>query len=342
MSRTAPGKAARCRAGQGYAAGLAVLALLSVLGLMLGSRAIPPAEVLRAMIRPDPASDLHVIVRSLRLPRDLLAVTAGAALGLAGALMQSVTRNPLAEPGLLGVNAGAALAVVLGAAGLGLTSLTGYVWCAFLGAGLAGAAVFLLGRAHDSGTDPVRLVLAGAGLTILLATLTSLLILNSGSEVLDLFRTWNTGQLEGRGLQAVRVMTLALLLGGAIALFVAPALDALAMGQDIGRTLGLKPGRIWALSCLAVMLLAGAATATAGPIAFVGLVAPHLARSFAGPSHRHVLPLSALFAAIMLLAADILGRIVAPPGEVAAGIVAALLGGPFFVHVVRRFRMVQL
>lgn len=341
---TAPARriARRSRAGRGYAGGAVALVVLLILGLAVGSRPIPPAEVLRAFTAYDPTSDLHVIVRALRVPRCLLALTAGAALGLAGAVMQSVTRNPLAEPGLLGVNAGAALAVVLGAMAFGLTSVTQYVWFGFLGAGLAGVAVFLLGRAHDSGTDPVRLVLAGAGISIVLAALTSLLILNGGLAVLDIFRNWGTGMLEGRGMGAAAVMAAALLAGGALSLMVAPALDALAMGQDIGRTLGLDPRRIWALACLSVMLLAGAATATAGPIAFVGLVAPHVARGLCGPDNRSVLPLSALFAALMLLAADILGRVIAAPGEVAAGIVAALLGGPVFIHIVRRFRLVHL
>ncbi|PJE29259.1 putative siderophore transport system permease protein YfiZ precursor [Pseudooceanicola marinus] len=337
---TGAGRVQRVRTGA--LTGLAVLALLFVLGLAIGSRPIPPVEVWRALVAFDPGSDLHVIVQALRLPRDLLAVSAGAALGLAGALMQSLTRNPLAEPGLLGVNAGAALAVVLGTMAFGLTSVAGYVWFGFLGAGLAGVAVFVLGRAHDSGTDPVRLILAGAGLTILLGTMTSLLMLNSDLRVLDILRNWQTGTLDGRGYAAAGVMALALLAGGVASVIVAPALDALALGQDLGRTLGLDPRRIWALACLAVMLLAGAATATAGPIAFVGLISPHVARMLAGPANRSVLPLSALMGAIMLLAADILGRVVAMPGEVAAGTVAALIGGPFFVHVVRRYRLVQL
>lgn len=325
----------------------AFLALALVAGLMLaslaiGSRAVPPAEVLAAFTAYDPANDLHLVVRELRLPRSLLGLGAGAALGLAGAVMQAVTRNPLAEPGLLGVNSGAAVAVVLGASAFGLTSMAQYVWFGFLGAGLAGVAVFFLGRAHESGTDPVRLVLAGAGLSVVLGALAGLMILNAALEVLDIFRNWGAGSLEGRGMMVAATMLAALALGGGLALALGHPLNALALGADSAGALGLDPRRVWMLACLAVMVLAGAATAAAGPIGFVGLVAPHLARALTGPDNRRLLPLSALFGAAMLLAADILGRVVAPPAEVAAGIVAVILGGPFFIHVVRRFRLARL
>lgn len=325
-----------------YAAGAMLLALLAMASLVIGSRPIPPGQVLGALTAFDASNDLHLIVRELRLPRTLLAVFAGAALGLAGAVMQAVTRNPLAEPGLLGVNSGAAIAVVLGASSLGLTQMAHYVWFGFLGAGLAGIAVFLLGRAHESGTDPVRLVLAGAGISVLLGSAASLIILNSALEVLDLFRNWGAGSLEGRGMAVALTMGVMLLAGGALALILSPGLNAMALGQDTGRALGLRPERFWAMACLSVMILAGAATAAAGPIGFVGLVAPHMARAMTGPDNRRVLPLSALLAASTLLGADILGRIVTAPNEVAAGIVAAILGGPFFIGVVRRFRLARL
>jgi len=319
----------------------AVLLGLAVLSLAVGSRTVPPAEVLRAFTAYDPGNDLHLVVRELRLPRTLLGLSAGAALGLAGALMQAVTRNPLAEPGLLGVNAGAALAVVLGAMVFGLSAITQYIWFGIAGAGLAGVAVFFLGRAHESGTDPVRLVLAGAGISVALGAATGLLILNAGLGVLDIFRNWGAGGLAGRGLGVGLTMCAALGLGGALALLLAPALDALALGQDLGRVLGLDPRRVWALACLAVMVLAGGATAAAGPIAFVGLVAPHAARALAGPASGRVMPLSGLIGAMLLLLADILGRVLVAPAEVAAGIVAALLGGPVFIHIVRRFRLAR-
>lgn len=335
------------RAASGAARRAGGIALVALAGLVLcslavGSRPVPLAQVWTAFAAYDPANDLHLVVRALRVPRTLLALTAGAALGLSGAVMQAMTRNPLAEPGLLGVNAGAALAVVLGAAAFGLTRMMHYVWFGILGAGLAGVAVFLLGRARRAGTDPVRLVLAGAGLSVVLGAAAGLVVLNAPTAILDIFRNWGSGALEGRGMAVVAVMAVALAAGGALALALGPALNALAMGREMGQALGLRPEAVWALACLSVMVLAGAATAAAGPIGFVGLVAPHIARAMAGPDNRAILPLSALFAAAMLLAADILGRVVAAPDEVAAGIVAAILGGPFFIHVVRRFRLARL
>ena len=330
------------RVALAYGGGAAALTVLALASLAIGSRATPVLDVLRALLAFDPGNDLHLIVRELRVPRSLLAITAGGGLGMAGAVMQAVTRNPLAEPGLLGVNAGAAMAVVLGASAFGLTAIGDYVWFGLLGAGLAGVAVFVLGRAHDSGTDPVRLVLAGAGLSIVLGAAVSLVILNAQLAVLDVFRNWGAGTLDGRGLDVAGAMTLALLAGGGMALALAPALNALALGHSMGQALGVRPQRVWALACLSVMILAGTATAAAGPIGFVGLVAPHVARAIAGPDNRDLLPLSGLFAAAMLLGADILGRVIVAPDELAAGIVATMIGGPFFIHVVRRFRLAQI
>ncbi|RWR21485.1 iron ABC transporter permease [Sinirhodobacter populi] len=325
-----------------FAVALPVLAVLMAASLAIGSRPVPLAEVAQALIAYDPGNDLHLVVRTLRVPRSLLGVTAGAALGLAGAVMQAVTRNPLAEPGLLGVNAGAAVAVVLSASALGLTSMTDYMWFGILGAGFAGAAVFVLGRAHVSGTDPVRLVLAGAGLSVLLGAATAFVILNAGLDILDSFRAWSAGALEGRGMTVVQVMAIALIAGGGLSLMLAPDLNALALGHETGAALGMSPRRTWAFACAAVMVLCGVATAAAGPIGFVGLVAPHVARAISGPDNRLILPLSAIFGAAILLMADIIGRIIARPDEIAAGIVATLLGGPFFIYVVRRFRLARL
>lgn len=323
------------------ALGALALALTALASLAIGSRPIPLAGVLDALLAFDARNDLHLVVRELRVPRTLTAILAGIGLGLAGAIMQAVTRNPLAEPGLLGINAGAAAAVVLGAALFGLTRLVDHVWLAALGAGLAGIAVFVLGRAHETGTNPVRLVLAGAGLSVMLGATTGIVVLNAPPTIFDGFRHWAAGSVEGAGFEAVAVLGVAVAAGIATALSIAGSLDALVLGRDLGQALGADPRITWLLACLAVMLLAGAATAAAGPIGFVGLVAPHLARAVTGPDHRWLLPLSALFAAILLLGADIVGRIVAAPAEIAAGIVAALLGGPFFIAAVRRFRPVR-
>lgn len=335
---TGPARRARKRRAELAAGLVCALSLAALASLAIGSRPIPLAGVLDALWAYDSGNDLHLVVRELRLPRTLTALLAGIGLGLAGAIMQAVTRNPLAEPGLLGINAGAAAVVVLGAVAFGLTRMVHYVWLASLGAGLAGVAVFILGRAHETGTNPVRLVLAGAGVSVMLGAITGILVLNAPPTVFDGFRHWAAGSVEGAGFEVVAVLAVAVAAGLVAAQSIAGSLDAMALGQDLGQALGADPRITWLLACLAVMLLAGAATAAAGPIGFVGLVAPHLARAGAGPGHRWLLPASALTAAILLLGADIIGRVVAAPAEIAAGIVAALLGGPFFIAAVRRFR----
>lgn len=330
------------RRRRGLIWGGAALALAMALSMLLGSHPVPAAEVWSALVDFDPGNDRHLVIRALRGPRMLVAVMAGASLGMAGALMQAVTRNPLAEPGLLGLNAGAAVAVVFAIAVLGLSRISDYVWFGMIGAGLAGMAVFFLGRAHRAGVDPVRLVLAGAGLSVVLGALTGIVVLNTPLLVLDAFRGWSAGSVAGRDMEVAKQLAAAMLVGGTIAILLAPRLNALALGQDIGRALGVSASLVWALACLAVMVLAGGATAAAGPIGFVGLVAPHMARMAGGPDYRWILPFSALFAALILLLADVLGRVIAMPDEVPAGIIATLAGGPFFVWTVRRFRMARL
>ncbi len=326
----------------GLAAGLAVLALLALASLSVGSRAVPLRDVTEAFLAFDPHRDSDLIVRALRVPRTLLAIVCGMSLGLAGTIMQAITRNSLAEPGLLGVNAGAGTAVIVAVSVFHLSEYQSYVWFGFLGAGLAGIAVFVLGQAHRSGTNTVRLVLAGAGVSIVLGAVIGTVVLNAPLEVLDRFRHWSAGSLDGRGFETVMVL-IPIVVGGMLgATAIARQLNAIAMGEELARALGVNLGMVWTVACLCVMLLAGGATAAAGPIGFVGLVAPHLARFIAGPDYRWLLPSSALFGAIILLLADMVGRLLAAPSEVAAGIVVMLMGGPFFILVVRRSRVRQL
>lgn len=342
LQYTARADARQRKRYRGLIGGVALLLLMSVLSLTLGSRSIDLAQVLDALRHYDRHNDLHLIVREMRVPRTLVAILAGLALGVAGAIMQAVTRNPLAEPGLLGINAGAALAVIIGAVAFHVVTPLAYVWFAFIGAGLAGIAVFIIGQAHSSGNNPVRLVLAGAGLSIMLTSITGIFILNAPTEVFDQFRHWASGSLERSGMEAAAVLAVTVSLGCTVALLIVSNLNILALGKDLGLALGASPRSTWLLACLAVMLLAGAATAGAGPIAFVGLVAPHIARLLVGPDYRWILPYSGLYAAILLLGADVLGRVVVAPSEIAAGIVALLLGGPFFIAVVRKYRLSQL
>ena len=342
LQYTARADARQRKRYRGLIGGVALLLLMSVLSLTLGSRSIDLAQVLDALRHYDRHNDLHLIVREMRVPRTLVAILAGLALGVAGAIMQAVTRNPLAEPGLLGINAGAALAVIIGAVAFQVVTPLAYVWFAFIGAGLAGIAVFIIGQAHSGGNNPIRLVLAGAGLSIMLTSITGIFILNAPTEVFDQFRHWASGSLERSGLEAAAVLAVAVSLGCTVALLIVSNLNILALGKDLGLALGASPRSTWLLACLAVMLLAGAATAGAGPIAFVGLVAPHIVRLLVGPDYRWILPYSGLYAAILLLGADVLGRVVVAPSEIAAGIVALLLGGPFFIAVVRKYRLSQL
>lgn len=325
----------------GLVLGLLILLVLVIAGGCIGTRNIPLAQTWAALSAFDPGNSDHLLVRLLRIPRTLLAVVVGAALGAAGTLMQALTRNPLADPGLLGVNGGAATAVVLAVAVFGITDITGYLWFALAGAALAGVLVYLLGGIRV-GVDPVRLVLAGVALTVVLQALTQAILLNSDDAVFDQFRHWAVGSLQGRGWSVLGPVALVTLLGAALAWSLARPLDALMLGRDLGQSLGANPTRVATLAMLAVVLLAGAATAAAGPLSFVGLTAPHLARALVGPGHRWLIPYAMLLAALLVTAADLLGRVVARPGEIGVGIMVALLCGPFFVALVRRRRIVRL
>lgn len=327
---------------RGLIVAAAVLTAMALCSLALGSRSIALSETIHALWQPDFSNNEHLVIRELRIPRTIVAIIAGMALGTAGAIMQAVTRNPLAEPGLLGINAGAAVAVILGIVTFNLTTMAQYVWFGFAGAGLAGIAVFILGDAHGKANNPVQLVLAGAGLSVVLASVTGIVVINAPLAVLDQFRHWAAGSVEGRGLDVVVILAPAVIAGLAVAMSIAGNLNAMALGRDFGAALGVNLHVTWLLACLSVMLLAGSATAGAGPIAFVGLVAPHLARTITGPDYRWILPYSALLASILLLGADIIGRLIAAPSEVAAGIVSMLIGGPFFIFVVRKFRLTKL
>lgn len=315
--------------------------LVAALSITVGSRDIPHGVVWDSLTAFDATDSRHLLIRDLRLPRALNALVVGVALGVAGAMMQSLTRNPLAEPGLLGINAGAAAAIAVGISFLGITGVSGYLVLGLIGAALASVAVFLLGGVRN-GTNPVRLVLSGAALTAVLSALTTVVLLNSNEEVYDRYRNWMVGSLAGRGTDVLVAVGLLTVVGVGLALAQSRALDAVALGEDTGRALGADPGRTWVLAGVVVVILAGAATAAAGPIVFLGLAAPHLARLLVGVDHRWLLPYSGAVAAALLVLADALGRLAAPPGEVPVGIMVAIIGGPFFVMLVRRRKLVQL
>jgi iron complex transport system permease protein len=325
-------------------AGLVVLLLLLLLvaqlSVMVGAKPISATVVLDALRHAD-SSTAHQIVRELRVPRTLLGLAAGAALGLAGTLMQALTRNPLADPGILGINAGAAAAVVAVISLFGVSAFSGYVWFAFAGAALAAVVVYGLGSTGRGGVNPVRLALAGTAVAFACVAVTQAVILLD-PEAFNEFRFWIVGSLAGRDAGTLVPLLPFLGIGAVLALGLARALNALALGEDTGRALGAHVTGTRAVSAVAIVLLCGAATAAVGPIAFLGLAVPHAARRLVGADHRWILPYAMVLAPLLLLVADILGRVVVSPSEVQVGIVTAFVGGPVFIALVSRRRIAAL
>ncbi|MEU6378378.1 iron ABC transporter permease [Streptomyces sp. NPDC046909] len=317
-----------------WPAAVLAVAAAALLSLAVGTRPIPPSAVLDALLHAGGSPDA-LVVRSLRLPRTEVGLTAGAALGLAGAALQGVTRNPLADPGILGLSQGAAAGVVIAIA-LGLANgFSGYVWYAFAGAITAACLVYAIAARGRDGASPVKLALAGTAFSAMTAGGTTV-VLTSSSATLDQFRFWQVGALSGRDADTVVRMLPFLCTGAVLVLACARGLDALALGDETARALGHRVHLVRASAALGATLLTAAAVAAAGPIAFVGLAVPHLARRLVRGGHRAVLPLSALLGAALLLGADVAGRVVRAPAEVPAGVMTALVGVPVLVVLVRR------
>lgn len=331
--------AATLRAG--LLAALLLLGLVVLASLALGARDVAPGDVLGALTGRVPGNTDHDVVMDQRVPRTVVGLVAGAALGLAGTLMQGVTRNPLADPGLLGVNAGASLAVVLAITLLGVTSPGAYIWFALAGAALAASLVYGVGAIGREGATPVKLALAGTAVT---AGATSLitLVLISDAETLNSYRRWSVGSLAGRGTDTLLPLAPFLAVGAVLALAAGRTLNLLAMGDDVARGLGQNLHLARGVAATAIVLLAGSATALAGPIVFVGLVVPHVIRPFTGPDHRWILPFSMVLGPALLVAADVVGRLVVRPGELEAGIVVAVVGAPVLIAIVRRVKLAGL
>ena len=307
-----------------------LLVMVSVGSVLVGSRSVSPAALLEG--GPDR------VVLEARTVRTVLGLLVGAALGLAGAAMQGLTRNPLADPGILGVNAGAALAVVLGIVYLGAGDLRSYVVLAFVGAAVASLVVHAIAGLGREGATPAKLTVAGAAFAAAASSWT-VAVQMVDQVTLEVMRRWQVGSIGGRDWDTVTAIAPVLVAGIVLALLLARTLNTLALGEDLARGLGRRTARDRVVVGLAVVLLAGAATAVAGPIAFVGLVVPHLVRGATGSDHRLLLPLSAGYGAVLVLAADTVGRVVLPPSEVQVGIMTAAVGVPFFLLLVRRGRM---
>ncbi|MGC9405414.1 FecCD family ABC transporter permease [Streptomyces sp. DZ1-3] len=315
--------------------GLALLLLAATaLSLAVGSGDVSAHDLVHGILDPDRSVRGQLVVQEVRIPRTLAGLLAGVALGLAGTVMQGVTRNPLADPGLLGLNAGAAVAVVFAMSVLSLTEPGQYIWFGFLGACLAAALVYGVASFGREGATPVKLALAGAAATALLVSVTDTILLTD-SHTYDQFRFWQVGALDGRDTDVLLQALPFVLAGGVLALGLGPRLNGLALGDDVARALGQRVAVARLAGAASTVLLCGAATAVAGPLAFVGLAVPHAVRMFTGPDHRWILPCSALLAPVLLLVADVVGRVVAPPGEVQVGVVTAAIGCVPFILLVR-------
>jgi iron complex transport system permease protein len=320
---------------------LVALAAVAFLSVAFGSRDISLADVLRALSDMSTSSTGDTVTVEMRVPRTLLGILVGAALGAAGAVLQGVTRNPLADPGIMGINAGASAFVVLAITVLGLRGIGTYIWFAFLGAVVAIVLVYVVASLGREGATPVKLALAGAAVTALFLSLTNGIVMTN-VDALNELRFWQVGSLAGRYAPILLAVAPFLLLGIVAALACGRPLNGLALGDDTARALGMNLTRTRIALFAVVAVLAGAATAACGPIVFVGLVVPHVARLLCGPDYRWIVPYCVLLSPIVLLLADVLGRVLGSPGELQVGVVLGVLGAPCFVALVRYGRMAEL
>lgn len=326
-------------AARWLAASLAAMIAAAVLSICIGGQPSSLQEVWHALFTPD-GTVMDVTVRELRWPRTVLAVCAGICLGLAGTLVQGHTRNPVADPGLLGINQGAALAIVTATALAGEAPALVQALLAFAGALAASVLVFAVGSAARHGATPVTLVLAGAAVTALCSGLVAGIVLLN-DQALDTLRFWQVGSLAGHS-DVLTVIWPFICAGAILAVLNIRPLNALALGSDAAVSLGISVFKARAAGIAAITLLAGSAVTMAGPIAFAGLLVPHITRTLTGPDYRWLIPLSAVTGATLLLLADTAGRVIARPGELSVGVVLAVVGAPFFVHLARRRRLATL
>lgn len=318
---------------------LAVLAA-AALSVLVGARSVDPSAAWQALTAFDPAVTDHVVARA-RVDRTLAGIAVGASLAAAGAAMQGMTRNPLADPGILGLNAGAAAAVVVGIYALSISRVVEFMAFAFVGAAIGTALVYAVASLGREGATPVKLALAGAALTAGLGSLVNALVLLD-QESLDRLRFWQVGTLGARGLGDIATVGVFMALGVVIVLLASGTLNALALGDDAAVGLGVHVARSRVMLGTAIVLLCGAAVALAGPVGFLGLVVPHAARLVVGGDYRRIMPVALLMGPVLILVADVVGRVIAPPAEVQVGVMTALIGVPVFIALIRTRRQVGL
>jgi ABC-type Fe3+-siderophore transport system permease subunit len=321
------------RRALGLGVALVVLMAVMVLSVMIGSTRIAPSVVWDALFHPTADID-HYAIRDYRLPRTIVGLVVGTALGLSGALIQALTRNPLADPGILGVHAGASFAVTVAVGLFGVSDARGYMWFAFAGALIVTLMVLALGSTRQ-GRSPVVMVLAGVCVGAVLGGFREALQF-ADPDAFDAMRSWNAGSIAGRPLDVMWPILPFLAVGMVMAVVVAGPLNAMALGDELAAAQGVRLVRTRVLAVIALALLAGGATAIAGPIGFVGLMVPHVARWIVGPHQRWIFAYSVVLAPSLLLASDILGRVVIRPGEIPVGIVTAFVGAPVLIALVRR------
>ena len=319
---------------------LIVLVVVIIASIAIGSKDIPVATVFDAIFAYNDSDD-HAIIQALRVPRTIMGIGVGMALGVSGALIQALTRNPLADPGILGVNAGAAFFVVLAVGFFGVSSIQGYIWFAFLGAVVTTVLVYAVGSVGRSGATPVRLTLAGVAIGAVLSGISSGITLLNPSTF-DRMRQWGAGSLVAPGYETIWATMPFIALGLVLAMAMARPLNAVALGDDLASALGANIFRTRIVVVIATTLLAGAATAAAGPIGFVGLMVPHAARWIVGPDQRWIFLFTVVLAPVLLLTSDILGRVVMRPGELQVGIVTAFVGAPVLIALARRRKVTGL
>lgn len=316
--------------------GLGLLALAALASIAFGARVVTTYDVFAALGGGSDSVAQAAVEK--RIPRTLLAILVGSALGLAGTVLQGVTRNPLADPGLLGVTTGAALAVVTGIAFFGLASSTAYIWVAIAGAAAAAAFVYAVGSLGRGGATPLKLALAGAATSAAFSSLISAILLPR-IDVMDQFRFWQIGGVGGATYPKLVQIAPFLVVGLLICFATARGLNSMALGDEVAAGQGERVARTRVIAFVGAVTLCGTATAVAGPIVFVGLIVPHVCRLVIGIDHRWLLPGSALAGAVLLTVADVIGRVVARPAELDVGIITAFVGAPVFIHIVRRQKL---
>lgn len=339
VGSAAPLQRVRRARGAWLLATTAVLLVVCAASIVLGSRDVGWSDIWAGLTGETDGFAQAAVAK--RVPRTVLAAVAGASLAVCGLVLQGITRNPIADPGILGVNAGASLAVATGIAWFGLSTATGYIWVAILGAAVSSVLVWTVGSLGRGGTTPLKLTLAGAATTAALTSFITAVVLPR-PDISENVVSWQIGGVGGATDDKLWQMAPFLLAGAVLCVASAKGLNMLGLGDDLAAGLGERVARTRLLAALGAVTLAGATTAITGPIAFVGLVVPHFFRFLIGVDHRWLLPFSAVGGATLLVATDVLGRVVAPPSEVDVGIITALVGAPVFIAVARRGKLREL